>query len=193
MSDVYDEDDATIDKVLSLVNDGLELGLAAMEAAKAGLEQAMPGLLDGAEHMTCDELDGLVGALRALGLHRDAAALQIDHTTSCGCAAQHPALSVSEEGGDVVQTFYVTFGVQYAPRNQEHPLGWPQGNGWMRVLAPHEAAARLATVDLLGMRWSQLYRAEDHRPEFFPLGELALLDATGDEQVLTVFETGGRL
>jgi hypothetical protein len=80
--------------------------------------------------------------------------------------------------------FQVTFGSQYSPRNQTHPL-WPLAHkdGWVTITAPSAEVARAIAAERLGVYWSMLYSPAgyegpglswgDFDPTFFPLGELA--------------------
>lgn len=67
--------------------------------------------------------------------------------------------------------FFVTFGQKY--RYEPHPqFGKAHPDGWIRINAPDEDAARNAAFTLLGTGWATMYDSEPQR-EIYPRGELA--------------------
>ncbi len=83
-----------------------------------------------------------------------------------------------------MQTFYVTFGVQYGPdpeRHVEHPV-LPDLKGsthWVEVVAEDYESARRLTFDMFGQAWSWLYKWDEFRPEMWPDGRIATLTKSG--------------
>ena len=78
-----------------------------------------------------------------------------------------------------LQVFYVTIGVQY---REGHPA-WPElhPDGWLRVDAVDEEAAREAVDERLNGQWAFIYTVATFKPEFHPLGELARLTVTPEK------------
>ena len=71
--------------------------------------------------------------------------------------------------------FYVTFGSQY-PREGHPTWAGAHRDGWLRVVADDELAARLAVIEKLGRAWSSIYESlADMSVEYYPLGELGVL------------------
>lgn len=60
--------------------------------------------------------------------------------------------------------FYLTFG-------QQSPLK----NGWIKVVAKDETAARHLVIEQYGIKWSGLYAEEIFEPYYFPEGELGVI------------------
>lgn len=74
--------------------------------------------------------------------------------------------------------YYCTFGSQYTPRNERHPVyDKAHRDGWVVIEASSYAQARAEVERRLGTRWSMLYGPDGWEPEYFPLGELDRWDA----------------
>ena len=102
------------------------------------------------------------------------------------CAASAAAMACVWNGGFVAIQPFWPFGIQY-PSTPHPRCAWVHTDGYLVVIAPTEADARLAAIDLCGTAWSGLYPAgaTDWREaqQYWPMGELARLDSDG---VLTV-------
>lgn len=70
-----------------------------------------------------------------------------------------------------MQSFYITFGQKY--RTEEHPCGG-HPDGYFRILAPSEEAARNIAFQHCGNKWSGIYDAPPSA-EHYPLSELGVL------------------
>lgn len=70
--------------------------------------------------------------------------------------------------------FFVTFGQKYRCRERHHTGGHP--DGWFRVVANSYDEAREKMFADCGAAWSMMYTPEDFKPEYFPLGELRVIE-----------------
>jgi hypothetical protein len=109
-----------------------------------------------------------------------------DTAMTCGrrLASDLNAAAAAESAEAGLVEFQVTFGSQYSPRNQRHPV-WPLAHkdGWVTITAPDAESARAIATERLGIYWSMLYSPAgydgaglswgDFDPTYFPLGELA--------------------
>lgn len=79
-----------------------------------------------------------------------------------------------------LETFYVTFGDQY--RREPHPyFPGAHPDGYLKVMAQDEVAARLLCFRMMDSKWSMIYPEAEfwEDPEdvakWYPLGELGQL------------------
>lgn len=72
--------------------------------------------------------------------------------------------------------FYVTFGQKY--RHEPHPQGG-HPDGWFVVEADDKATAHDLAFQFLNEKWSFLYSKAEFDPTYYPLGELARINARG--------------
>lgn len=77
-----------------------------------------------------------------------------------------------------LQNFYVSFGMQYS---YEHHPYWAGAHpeGWLRVQAPDEEAARLLVRSFIGNRYAFMYPENRFNTKWFPRGELAWIATDG--------------
>jgi hypothetical protein len=87
-----------------------------------------------------------------------------------------------------MQTFYVSFGVQYGSGlgKMEHPtLPGVSGDHYLRVVAEDEEQARALVFAVVGREWAFLYDEHEflrmHNPngysrDYFPAGEFASIE-----------------
>ena len=93
---------------------------------------------------------------------------------------------MTDGGGQVprihppLQVFYVTIGVQYREGHPYMPELHP--DGWLRVDAVDEDAAREAVHRRLDNKWAFIYTPANFKPEHFPRGELARLTVTPEQE-----------
>lgn len=85
--------------------------------------------------------------------------------------------------------FFLTFGVQY--RHEQHPF-WAGAHpdGWLTVMAPDEDAARRLIRPYIGNRYAFIYEESRFKPEYHPLGELAVITARGSDREDLVAQFG---
>lgn len=90
------------------------------------------------------------------------------------CLAKAPAGVVPP----TLQDFYVTFGMMY--RYEKHPH-WPAAHpdGWLRVQAPDEEAARLLVRKYIGNVYAFMYEGPRFDSSWHPVGELACISPDG--------------
>lgn len=70
-----------------------------------------------------------------------------------------------------MNSYYVTFGVQYA--QEIHPSwGGFHPDGWLRVVAEDYQVARAVVTGLLGSKWAFMYEESDFDSSYHPRGEL---------------------
>lgn len=70
--------------------------------------------------------------------------------------------------------YFVTFGQRY--RDEEHPkFEDAHPDGWVRVVAEDETAAREAAWMKFDQDYSMLYNEESFKPDSFPRGELGVI------------------
>jgi hypothetical protein len=70
--------------------------------------------------------------------------------------------------------YCVTFGNKYL--TEPHPF-FPQAHpdGWVEVEAPGYSEARKIIYENLGDKWAFMYREDQIRKEYFPLGKIGEL------------------
>lgn len=83
------------------------------------------------------------------------------------------------------QEFYLTFGVQY-PREPHPTWSGADKNGWVKIIARDEPAARQLAIAHFRQHWSMLYPAdhfdeEENKLRYYPLGQLAVITSKGME------------
>lgn len=86
---------------------------------------------------------------------------------------------------ETMETYYLTFGSQYAV--EAHP-NWKKAhpNGYVVVVAPNELAARALAFGTFGTAWSMIYHSSEFNPldeehqRWYPKGKLGVIISTID-------------
>lgn len=93
-----------------------------------------------------------------------------------------PPATVAEDPY-VLDEYFVTFGVQYGPRDTVHPISPGLHHaGWVVIEATDYESARAIAFGVLGQRWSMIHERHDFpqssRDKFYPAGELGRIRVT---------------
>lgn len=98
-------------------------------------------------------------------------------------------MSTPTEGSDPrppMSNFYLTFGVMYAHQVHPHWEG-ADPDGYVRIVARDEEAARHEACCHFGPRWAFLYDEQRFEPKWHPKGELAVLVQQETDAPLRLF------
>lgn len=68
-----------------------------------------------------------------------------------------------------MKNYYVTFGIKYS--REAHPkLGIVDPDGYIRIIAESEMAAREIASEYIGQYYSTIYPEDRFTPHYYPLG-----------------------
>lgn len=88
-----------------------------------------------------------------------------------------------------LNNYYVTFGMMY--RYERHPYWmWAHPDGWLRVMAPDEEAARDLLRRCIGTRYAFIYEEGRFNTNGFTLEEIAMISTDGTSSVSRRIDNG---